>query len=561
MKKKIRNMIKKIGVVSVLAAVTGVTVPVAFSAFSAEKIYAEGDVEINETNFPDKIFREYVSKKFDKDSNNKLSDIERDNVKEISGVYSDNGDTATDLKGIEYFEELDTLSCNSHGLNSLDVSKNKKLKELSCNFNTELTELNISNNTLLTSLSCYACAIKELNLSNNPDLDSLMCHMNFLKSLDVSENNKLKTICCDPDLEDLYISKNSVVSLFSMSSIGVFETIKSSNNNVAAVTDDLSIKGLDAGESTISLLDASGEVVHNILLTVKGDNINEEIHDEDDLSAPDSSNIDENDETYWKEYWEAEKSRRRKMNFDNTMSKYAGGYPPIVIENESGENLTEKTQIELYQILNGKEVKVDSFIKEDLLLNRLFQYEETWTRYASSLTHYRIDSSTPGFSVVNTYGEFYVAPGDYVIKCVKVPEGYEKFKDIKFTLGDKSININNPVRGILQNIKSNGEKVYIAESNPDYINEKVYKIDESGKLTKNSDLSKEDVSMYGDITDSYELLTIVLGKKSAANNNKGGIISANTGDNKSTGLYVAAGVSIAGLATTAAVLQKKRKNN
>lgn len=259
------------------------------------------------------------------------------------------------------------------------------------------------------------------------------------------------------------------------------------------------------------------------------------------------------------EYWEAEKSRRRKMDFDRIMSQYAGGYPPVVIENEGGENLTEKTQIELYQIVDRKEVKVDSFIKKDLLLNRLFQYEETWVRYASSLTHYRIDCSTPGQSGVNDYGEFYVEPGDYVIKCVKVPEGYEKFKDIKFTLGDKSININEPVRGIVQNVKANGEKVYIAGSNPDYIKEKVYKMDESGKITKISDLSKEDLNPYGNITDSYELLTIVLKKTSDVK--KGGMKSANTGDNKSTGLYVVADVSVAGIATTAAVLQKKRKKN
>ena len=40
-------------------------------------------MEINEDNFPDKIFREYVKKQFDKDTNNSLSETEIENVKVI----------------------------------------------------------------------------------------------------------------------------------------------------------------------------------------------------------------------------------------------------------------------------------------------------------------------------------------------------------------------------------------------------------------------------------------------------------------------------------------------
>ena len=46
--------------------------------------YAEGDVAINETNFPDSNFRDYVSKNFDADNNGFLSQSECDNVEKIN---------------------------------------------------------------------------------------------------------------------------------------------------------------------------------------------------------------------------------------------------------------------------------------------------------------------------------------------------------------------------------------------------------------------------------------------------------------------------------------------
>ena len=83
-------------------------------------------VEINETNFPDENFREYVKSSFDKDGDGVLSAEEIAAVTKID-VY-DMG--ISDLTGIEYFTDLAFLNCNKNNLTALDVSNNTALTEL-----------------------------------------------------------------------------------------------------------------------------------------------------------------------------------------------------------------------------------------------------------------------------------------------------------------------------------------------------------------------------------------------------------------------------------------------
>ena len=79
---------------------------------------ALADVKINETNFPDEIFRNIV-KSFDKDKNNKLSEAEIANVQQVY-VYSQ---SIKSLKGVEYFTLLKELYCSRNQLTSLSGCK------------------------------------------------------------------------------------------------------------------------------------------------------------------------------------------------------------------------------------------------------------------------------------------------------------------------------------------------------------------------------------------------------------------------------------------------------
>lgn len=117
---------------------------------------------INETNFPDDNFRNYLL--------NEGYKTEED-IKDVS--YLDlSSKNIKSLKGIEYFTALHTLYCNQNQLTTLDVSNNSALSTLWCSDN-QLTALDVSKNT----------ALKELN-----------CHDNQLSALDVSRNNNLETL-------------------------------------------------------------------------------------------------------------------------------------------------------------------------------------------------------------------------------------------------------------------------------------------------------------------------------------------------------------------------------
>ena len=76
----------------------------------------DGEVAIDEINFPDANFRAYVQSAFDKDGSGTLSQEEIDKAKYI---YCDNK-AISSLKGVEFFTALTDLYCYSNQLTTLD---------------------------------------------------------------------------------------------------------------------------------------------------------------------------------------------------------------------------------------------------------------------------------------------------------------------------------------------------------------------------------------------------------------------------------------------------------
>ena len=144
---------------------------------------------INEDNFPDENFRNYVSSNFDSNNDKFLTVDER---YEATAINVD-GKSISSLQGIELFTNLTKLECNNNKLQTLDVRNNKSLKELYCSQN-KLTELNVKNNQKLIVLSCFDNQLNELNLSWNTELENLSCGRNKLTSLSVKNNTKLATL-------------------------------------------------------------------------------------------------------------------------------------------------------------------------------------------------------------------------------------------------------------------------------------------------------------------------------------------------------------------------------
>ena len=89
------------------------------------------DIAINSTNFPDSGFRSYIKKEFDKNKDGKLSKTEREKV---DGIFYDY-EGCTSMKGIEFFPNILWLNCSGNKLTELDISKNTKLENLSCERN------------------------------------------------------------------------------------------------------------------------------------------------------------------------------------------------------------------------------------------------------------------------------------------------------------------------------------------------------------------------------------------------------------------------------------------
>ena len=162
-------------------------------------------VAIDETNFPDELFRAYVLENFDTDQDGSLSDAEREAVTSID-VYRES--SLTSLQGLEYFPSLEILECSETGLTSLDVSRNPALRELYCNF-TDLTSLDVSGLPALEILKCTVTGITSLDVSGNPALEALNCGSTGLTSLDVSQNPGLKELdCTATGLTSLDVSGN-----------------------------------------------------------------------------------------------------------------------------------------------------------------------------------------------------------------------------------------------------------------------------------------------------------------------------------------------------------------
>ena len=155
----------------------------------------EGYLEISEENFPDPVFRQYVSDNFDKDNDGYLSESECEAATyiDVSGSDFSVDGGITSLEGIEYFNELNILYCNYNtGLYSLDVSNNNALTDLRCS-GTGITVLDVSSNTALTTLSCDSTGITKLDVSKNTELKYLHCNNCNLAFVDISNNPSLST--------------------------------------------------------------------------------------------------------------------------------------------------------------------------------------------------------------------------------------------------------------------------------------------------------------------------------------------------------------------------------
>ena len=231
------------------------------------------DVDINETNFPDSVFRNYVSVNCDRDGNGKLSETEISRSRSISL----NKSGLSSLKGIEFFTSLTNLSCGNNQLTRLDVSNNTALTSLYC-YGNQLTRLDVSNNTALTALYCTRNQLTRLDVSNNTALISLYCPNNQLTRLDVRNNTALTSLDCSSNqLTNLDVGNNTVLT--SLDCFGNQLTSLDVSNNTALtalncssnpltslnVSNNTALTSLNCYNNQLTSLDVSNNTVLNSL--------------------------------------------------------------------------------------------------------------------------------------------------------------------------------------------------------------------------------------------------------------------------------------------------------
>jgi len=172
----------------------------------------EDGVALNETNFPNRFFRERLEK-YDANKDGILSPIELRTITQLSLSWS-----FDDLKGLELLKYVEELSVtNNDNLKKLDLSGNPNLEKLQCSNNKSLTSLDLSKNTKLVELECNYNKLKTLDLSKNKELVLADCRGNELSSLDVSNNTKLEFLTCIfNNITSLDISKNKDLGMLAV---------------------------------------------------------------------------------------------------------------------------------------------------------------------------------------------------------------------------------------------------------------------------------------------------------------------------------------------------------
>ncbi len=180
----------------------------------------DGRAEIS-VDFPDVVFRHYVSEKLDKDHDGYLSYFEALVVTEINvSEVSEDLTPVKDLTGLAFFPNLTVLNCCGTGVSELDVCRNTVLINIDCS-GTSISSLKLENNRSLLYLNCSTTRITQLDLRHNTRLATLDCSGTSITSLDLRSNTVLDYLDCSatmitsldtsacPQLTELYCKKTS----------------------------------------------------------------------------------------------------------------------------------------------------------------------------------------------------------------------------------------------------------------------------------------------------------------------------------------------------------------
>lgn len=231
----------------------------------ADAAVPEGYIAINEKNFPDKNFRDYVAGEWDKNHDNCFSPSE---IAKATWISCDNREIDS-LEGIQFFTEIWLLECYYNNLKTIDLSNNKKLSYINCHHN-QLKELDVSGLPLLKTFYCGYNALPSIDVSKNEKLEDFDCQDNHLDTLNVSQNKELVKLSCGTNnLTELDVSENkklkelscyeSKLSNLDLRNQTELEVLKCWKNPLSAlnVSANTKLKKLFVSNTNLTSLDAT----------------------------------------------------------------------------------------------------------------------------------------------------------------------------------------------------------------------------------------------------------------------------------------------------------------
>lgn len=206
-------------------------------------------------NIPDPVFKGYLLKRYDANSDGEIDAEEAANITEIDcDTYMKYNIYTTE--GIEACINLKSLKIKGNfvrdspvgTLNKLDVSKNLKLEILDLYGQGPLEELDLSKNINLTEVNCSGCSILNLDVSNCTKLKSLICYKTPISNLDISQNLLLEELYCGAtNLTFVDTSKNiqlkrlhcqgSSISHFEISHNVYLQSFDCESTNISGILD------------------------------------------------------------------------------------------------------------------------------------------------------------------------------------------------------------------------------------------------------------------------------------------------------------------------------------
>lgn len=261
-------------------------------------------VSLNETNFPNATFREFVEGKCDVDGDKFLTPAELGKVEDINlskpdknnsdQTYADDKYRQIDnFKGIEYFTNLrgvniggntavtsiDLSGCTKltdfvgsecpklekavlpegvkevyiyiSGLKEFDAAKYPKLEILKI-FNTQVTSIDVSKNPNLKELDLADDKLTSgIDVTNCPELTYLNVNRTGIGKLDVSKNTKL---------EKLYISGNDGIELVGLDKLSSLLTLEADHCGLTKidVSKNTNLEFLRISYNSIAAIDLTG---------------------------------------------------------------------------------------------------------------------------------------------------------------------------------------------------------------------------------------------------------------------------------------------------------------